>query len=186
MFQKDIAKKHCITPALVNRIIKRSEREPNFFAQQVCKRVQKRHEKEAVAAAVADANENDVDIYNAEQIHQVVEADLGYSVSKKTVRLTIKKDLAYSFRKEQLGNAKINCDKNLVLRQQYALIMLALHELDWTVLNIDESVLSSMRFKHRLWLKKGESGIRSRKTVMPRLSMFAGIDNHGRVYAALS
>lgn len=54
------------------------------------------------------------------------------------------------------------------------------------MINIDESALVYTDFRRKVWAEKGSSHGIKVKSVNPRISLIAAIDNHGKVYMTLT
>ena len=83
-------------------------------------------------------------------------------------------------------NPQANSARNLILRQQYALVMMQLLSEGKRVINIDETWLNETSFVRRTWALKQGQGNCPQNTVSPRLSMIAALDTEGRVWFTLS
>ena len=86
-----------------------------------------------------------------------------------------------------------NSERCLVLRQQYALLMLPLLESSCfskqparRIINVDESWLNGTRFLRRVWVPTDAPATVSDKQVVPRISLIAAIDTDGRLWCALT
>ena len=86
-----------------------------------------------------------------------------------------------------------NSERCLVLRQQYALLMLPLleatfknHKVRRRVINVDESWLNGTRFIRRAWVPSDAPGTFSDKQVQPRISVIVAIDTEGKLWFALT
>ena len=64
--------------------------------------------------------------------------------------------------------------------------LLELLEQGFRVINIDESWLNEVDFQRRKWHDRTESNSLPKKTVFPRLSLLAAIDNRGSLYMAIT
>jgi chlorite dismutase len=73
-----------------------------------------------------------------------------------------------------------------VIRQKYAKKMLGLLDEGYIILNVDQSWLNMMDFRHRKWVVKDQRNSLAFKQVKPRLSVLAAIDTQGSVYMALT
>ena len=54
------------------------------------------------------------------------------------------------------------------------------------IINIDESSVPFLDFRHHKWGLKGEKNSMSRKDLTQKVNMIAAVDTEGRVYAALT
>ena len=79
-----------------------------------------------------------------------------------------------------------NSDRSLVLRQKFAKMMLPLLSQGKRIINIDESSIPFLDFRHRKWGFKTEKNTLSRKDLTQKVNMIAAVDTQGKVYAALT
>ena len=73
-----------------------------------------------------------------------------------------------------------------MIRQKYAKKMLGLVDEGYIILNVDQSWLNMLDFRHRKWVVKDQRNSLAFKQVKPRLSVLAAIDTQGSVYMALT
>ena len=64
--------------------------------------------------------------------------------------------------------------------------MLGLIDEGKIILNVDQSWLNMLDFRHRKWVVRGQRNSLAFKPVVPRLSVLAAIDTQGSVYMALT
>ena len=109
---------------------------------------------------MADLNKRDVIIDKSSQVKAIAEGvfnesqhqDAKYeSISEKLVRDVMKQELGMSYRKILDGALHSNSEKNLVLRQRWALEFLNLTRHKKVFLNIDETWLGMSDFRRRKW-----------------------------------
>ena len=79
-----------------------------------------------------------------------------------------------------------NSDRSLVLRQEFAKLMLPLLASKKRIINIDESSVPFLDFRHHKWHSKAEKNSISRKDLTQKVNMIVAIDTQGKVYAALT
>ena len=79
-----------------------------------------------------------------------------------------------------------NSNRNLYLRQQYAIKMIELLGQDQCILNIDETWLSRTDFRRRKWKFPGISNSVENPLINPRISIIVALSNHGDLYYAIS
>ncbi len=94
-------------------------------------------------------------------------------------------ELGLRFKKIKQLAPQMNRLKNVLCRQQYAMRMLEVLASGKRVINIDESWLNTMAFKHHSWTKVGEANARPTKELSTRVSFIAAIDNRGASYISL-
>lgn len=86
-------------------------------------------------------------------------------------------DLRYKRIKEMSWQG--NCDRNKILRQQFAMNLLELDFSKKTVLNIDETWLGVADFRRYKWCRHGENNSGAIKQVKPRITLIVGLDTEG-------
>jgi hypothetical protein len=96
------------------------------------------------------------------------------------------KDLDMKFTRIRSIDFQGNSQRSLVVRQKYAKKMLGLIDEGKTILNVDQSWLNMLDFRHRKWVVRGQRNSLAFKPVVPRLSVLAAIDTQGSVYMALT
>ena len=106
-------------------------------------------------------------------------------VKSPLVREIMKKTLGMSYRKIKPMSLHANSEKNLVLRQRFAMELIELMKKGKTILNIDETWLGMTDFRRKKWREKGTSNPIGIAQVVPRISMIVGLDTRGHVYLSL-
>ena len=94
-------------------------------------------------------------------------------------------DMDMRYRKIQTISFKTNSERNLVLRQRFALAFLQAWKTKKTIINIDESWLGMADFGRMKWRIHNTTNSVARLQIVQRISMITGLDNHGRVYLSL-
>ena len=97
----------------------------------------------------------------------------------------MKNRLGMSYCKIQKTAVHLNSVKNLVLRQQFSVQCLDIFRQDKIILNVDETWLGMTNFKQMKWRAKGTTNSVPVVTMLPRITMIAGLDTQGRVYVSL-
>ena len=72
-------------------------------------------------------------------------------VKPKDIRKVMKDEMDMSYRKIIKGSIYANSVENLVLRQQFAMVMISLVRTKMRILNIDETWLGMSDFRRRKW-----------------------------------
>ncbi len=94
-----------------------------------------------------------------------------------------RKELGLRYKKIKLLPYQGNSEKNLVLRQQFAMKMMELLAEGKRIINVDETWISSTSFQRRKWCRKGSTNSVNNRAIQPRISMIAGMDTSGDAYA---
>jgi hypothetical protein len=90
-----------------------------------------------------------------------------------------------SFRKIKPISVHANSQKNLVLRQQFALKLINAMQAGKTILNIDQSWLGMSDFRRMKWRTKASTNSVPKLQLAPRITIIAGIDSKGNIYLSL-
>ena len=97
----------------------------------------------------------------------------------------MREDLGMRYRKLVPISIHGNSDKNLVLRQQFAMQLIGLLKAGKTLLNVDETWIGMTDFRRRKWMAPGTTNSVAKLEVRPRISMIAGLDTNGTVYLSI-
>ena len=106
--------------------------------------------------------------------------------SEMIVRSVIKEELGMRYRKIKAVSLHSNSEKNLVLRQRWAIEFLAQMRKQKIFLNIDETWLGMSDFRRMKWQTPGTTNSIAKLEVTPRITMILGLDTLGNVYVALA
>ena len=79
-----------------------------------------------------------------------------------------------------------NSERNLVLRQRWALEFLTLARNKHTFLAVDESWLGMSDFRRRKWQEPGTTNSVPKLAIKPRITMILGVDSLGNIYYSLA
>ena len=90
------------------------------------------------------------------------------------------------YRKIHTVSLHSNSEKNLVLRQRWALEFLALARKKKVFLNIDETWLGMSDFRRMKWQVPDTTNSVAKLDIAPRITMILGLDTRGNVYLALA
>ena len=97
----------------------------------------------------------------------------------------MKKDLDMSFKKIQEVSLRTNSEKNLVLRQRFAVNLIQVLRSGKRVLNIDQTWLGMSDFRRMKWRPKDSTNSIPKLSMQPRITMFVGLDTEGELYLSL-
>ena len=107
-------------------------------------------------------------------------------VTARAVRFVMKEELGMSFRKIKTVSLHSNSEKNLVLRQRWALEFLAQARKKKVFLNVDETWLGMTDFRRMKWQVPGTTNSVAKLEVAPRVTMILGLDTLGNIYVSLA
>ena len=130
-------------------------------------------------------NQYNVFIDSARSVKKALEDGLGATAKEHEIRRIMRDDLNMRYRKVIPISIHGNSEKNLVLRQQFALKLIGLLHAGKTLLNIDETWLGMTDFRRRKWKAPGTTNSVAQLEMRPRVSMIMGIDSNGTVYLSL-
>ena len=89
------------------------------------------------------------------------------------------------YRKVNPLTINTNSERNLILRQQFALAFLKLDLSKKTIINIDETWLGMADFRRRKWALPKSTNSVERALIQPRISMIAALYSDGKVWLSL-
>ena len=138
-----------------------------------------------IGDTVLEMNQLNVFVDSATSVRKALLEGIGVEAKKPEIRRVMRAHLGMRYRKIIPISVHGNSDKNLVLRQQFALNLIQLLEAGKTLLNIDESWLGMSDFRRRKWKAPGTTNSVTQLQMRPRISMIIGIDTSGAVYLSL-
>ena len=98
----------------------------------------------------------------------------------------MKSDLGMKWNTIKKGAVHSNSERNLILRQQAALVLIDLLHKKKVILNIDETWLGFGDFRHHKWQAYGTPNSVRTLQLVPRISMIVGIDTLGNVFCTVT
>ena len=116
----------------------------------------------------------------------VIQSKTKIKVPRSLVSHVLKDRFNLSYRRITHSCYLANSDRSLVLRQQYAKIMLPLLLEGKRIVNIDESSIPFLDFRRAKWAPKGEKNSISVKDLSAKVNLLAALDTNGSIYAALT
>ena len=114
-----------------------------------------------------------------------MKAETGIEVKYRQMSSIMKHDLGMSYRKIQTVSLRTNSEKNLVLRQQFALQLIEVLQSGKRVINVDQTWLGMADFRRMKWRPKGSTNSIPKLSMLPRITMFVGLDTDGELYLSL-
>ena len=94
-------------------------------------------------------------------------------------------ELGMSYRKITSIQIYANSNRNLICRQRFAMKLINLMFDGKRILNIDQTWLGMSDFRRMKWRAKGTTNSVPQLALLPRISMFLGLDTDGQVYLSL-
>ena len=181
-----VAKSHRVTPGAVSQTVRRYKRQPDWL--QTCRedRQRKRDKKLAMADHVYAAFQAGELLDSAKHVAALLTEGGFGEVKPHQARELLRDTLAFRFKYVRAANPAINCDRSLVLRQQFSDKLLHWLLVRPRLINIDESWLGMTDFRRTKWLPREVPRTAEKAFVSPRLSFIVALDSHGEVYWALN
>ena len=112
-------------------------------------------------------------------MNKILKEKVNLKVKNKDIITIMKEKLGMSYRKIKPMSLHANSQKNLVLRQRFAMEFIELMKQGRTVINVDETWLGMTDFRRMKWREKHTTNPIGMAQVVPRISMIVGLDNHG-------
>ena len=184
--QSEVANEWRVHKLTVHRLIKGAQTNKKFLEELILERDAKELRRKFIAEFVSKKLEADAFIDSAESIQREIREEIDVEVKLKEVRRVMTEDLGMSYRKIKPISVNENKEKNIILRQQWALEFLKLSKTKKYWLNIDETWLGMQDFRRRKWRAKGSSNSVPILALQPRISMIVAIDNFGSQYVTLT
>ena len=130
-------------------------------------------------------NQYNVIIDSAKAVRKALLENDELDATEREIRQVMREDLGMRYRKLVPVSIHGNSEKNLVLRQQFAMKMIELLREGKNLLNVDQTWLNMTDFRRRKWQVPGTTNSVAQLQVVPRISMIMGIDTKGEVYLSL-
>ena len=125
-------------------------------------------------------------IEKAASIGRVLEANHDICVPVHQIRKMFRQNMGLKYKRIKKISFQGNCQRSMVLRQQFSIKMLELLESGKRILNIDESWISGMKYVYRKWKAHGSTNSIAEKQVQPRVSLILAMDTEGDVYGSFT
>ena len=124
-------------------------------------------------------------MWKASQVKEQVKKDYGITVSSTYVASVLRNALSMRYKRVKRVAIQANSEASLVKRKACAEVLLNAFKEGKRILNIDETWLNETDFRRCKWRRRGESNSLSSKSVSPRISMLAAVDNFGGLYFSM-
>ena len=108
------------------------------------------------------------------------------SITLKETTTVMKRDHGMRYQKIKDTAIFSNSERNLVLRQRWAMEFLSLARTKHTFLSVDETWLGMSDFRRRKWKIPGTTNSVAKLAIKPRVTMILGIDSLGNIYYTLA
>jgi hypothetical protein len=184
--QTVVAYRHRISNATVSSLYKRAQRNKEFFEEMLSQRAGKELKVETVKQKVVAMNESRKFIDSAAMVKRHLEADEEHleEMNRKKFKEheiceVMRRELGMSFRKVTHVAVHANSEKNLVLRQLFAIKLLSILQSKAVIINVDETWLGMADFRRMKWRKMNDTNSIPLLQMQPRISMILGLDTRG-------
>jgi len=185
-YQEEIARHHGVTLKLVSKLVCQARKEPEKLRERKQKEKAREEMNSMIEATTSEMLNSNMTITSIDQVKKKIKQEHEVELSTNAVQKVMKQSMGLSYRRVRKVPVQANSERCLVLRQQYAMVMLSMLDAKTRVLNIDETWLNETNFVRKAWFKAGTPGTMSTKPITPRLSMITALDTDGRVYFSLS
>mgnify|MGYP006167868317 CR=1 FL=1 len=138
-----------------------------------------------IVQKIKDLNQNHFFVDSAKSVKAALMKDIGLEATESEIQKVMREDLGMRFRKVLPISIHGNSDKNLVLRQQFAKMMITLLLQGKTIISTDESWIGMSDFRRRKWQVPGTTNSIPQLRVADRISMISALDSNGSVYLSL-
>lgn len=176
---------HMVKPTLVQSLMTRMKKDPEFISKKVQKMEDKQQAKEKVETYVNSQLECRQPIDSALQVTEVVNDMHGTNLKAYMTRNILKYHLGLKYKQLQYGAPEANTQRCLVLRQQAAIKLLLLMSEGKRIYNVDESWIDQLNFTRGHWHSKFYPK-KGQKAVSPRISLIACVGSDGSAYYCLT
>ena len=130
--------------------------------------------------------DNKHQVWSVEYVQTFVSKATTIPVKKHLINTVLRTDFNMSYRKLVHTSYLANNPRSMVLRQQYAKIIIPLLLEGKRIINIDESSVPFMDYRRFKWARRGTKNTFARKELTPKVNMIVALDTEGHVYASLT
>ena len=163
----------------------KAKKKPEFLRELWEQRSRKEVKVGTAVQHINSLAKKNVVIDSANMVKEVLNEETDQEYKEHQVRKIMRHDLGMRYKKISHVALHTNSPKNLILRQRYAIELVALLNNGKRIINIDESWIGQSDFRRRKWVQKGQSCSEIQLQVNPRISMIVGLDSTGAVYLSL-
>ena len=182
---KDIAQEHRVSKGCVAILVMRAKRNPRFIDEIKAKQELRDLKWDAAKRVIDQLIEDDAFISNTEQVMNKVNEVQGVRITLTEARRFLHQ-MGLRYRKIHHVPLKANSDRNLILRQRWAMKVIENDHKGRVYLNIDETWLGMCDFRRQKWRVRGTNNSVPAFSLAPRVTMLVAADSLGNVYFSLS
>ena len=178
--------KYNMNVSSVRKIVRSFKHKADYEGELLEKQAKKEERLAAAVCTVEGIMAKDEEIWSLKQVSDAAAAQHGVKLGPRVLSNVLKSHFDLRFHKVKRIPFQGNSERSLVIRQQSAKKLLELLEQGFRIVNVDESWINEVDFQRRKWHSKTETNSLPRKSVHPRLSLIAALDNRGSLYMALT
>ena len=170
---------------MVSQYVKKVKKDPDLLDQLVAQRGQKERRKESICEYICDLNNKGSVISSTRSLQSKLKEEKDMELKRNYLAQILKENVGMRYKKIKPITVNTNSEKNLVLRQQFAQNLIKLLQSGKRVLNVDQTWIGATDFRRMKWMPKDSRNSIPMVSVVPRITMFAGLDTEGELYLSL-
>ena len=143
-----------VNQSVVSKLINKAKKNQEFIHELMEKCRQEKRSREEIGEYIFNLNEENHFIDSVEAVQRKLKSERNISVKQKKIANIMKRDLNMSYRKIQTVTVRTNSEKNLVIRQQFALKLIEVLQSGKRVINVDQTWLGMSDFRRMKWSPK--------------------------------
>jgi hypothetical protein len=182
----EIAREYRVTNQVIAHLMMKAKKNKQFLQELFEQRDQVAARREIIQSHVEGLNARREVIDSAAHVIKSLYKEHPIKTTEQEVRDVMRKELGMRYRKIKQVSLHSNSEKNLVLRQRWALEFLAQARKKKIFLNIDETWLGMSDFRRMKWQVPGTTNSVAKLEVAPRITVILGLDSLGNVYLSLA
>ena len=155
--QADVAREHRVTLSRINMLVRCAEKNPRFLSELKASQEAKAEKRKQIAGLIDIINQADHFVDSVELVTKKLIADNQLVCKESEVKSVMRKELGMKFKKVKAISLTANSERNLILRQQFALAFLRLNLREKVIINIDETWIGMSDFRRRKWCPAGSN-----------------------------
>jgi hypothetical protein len=181
-----VAKEHRVSPGVVAALMLKARRSPEFLKEMLERAESVESLRQNIMKSVKISLDFGRIIDSAKAVSESISTDDRKPVTDTIVRSVMKTDLDMKYNKIKTVSLHSNSEKNLVLRQRWALEFLNQAKRKKVFINIDETWLGMSDLRRMKWQQPGTTNSIPKIEIAPRITMILGLDTLGNIYMALA
>ena len=167
-------------------LIKKFRTNPDFLDSLYQSEKNAQHTNQAISEVIDRLSSSRTPILKVDNVLERLSDTYNLEVKPWTVAKILKDQYGLSFRRPPKVARQSNTDKAIAARVMYAEKMLSLLQQGKTIINMDESWISTTDFIRQSWSRPDQPSNVDYKPLGYRVSLILAIDSRGKLYCALS